>query len=262
MSGDNMSISNEQIAEHLQQISHLFLKAKEQWRSRAFSKVAGELRVMKKPIEITDGKVVDKIDGVGDAINDVIIQFVNTGTSEKMKKLRKLLPDEVIERFDAKTCKRKVNELLQPLTDAGIDWGYAGSMRRGQKTVRDVDVIVVLNDPDIERAIVEDTIAKAGLKADVRNGDTKIGVSIPVKSQGRSFTLDLNFAEPEYKGAYYLYFTGPKAMNIKMRADAKSRGMLLNQKGLFKGKKVIAQSTEREIFEALGMKYIEPEKRA
>ena len=255
-------ISNEAIADHLQQISHLFLKNKDQWRSRAFSKVAGELRIRQVPIEIVNGKIVDQIPGVGDAIRDVIIQFVDTGDSEKMKKLRKLLPNEVVERFDAKTCKRKVNELLKPLSDAGVDWGYAGSMRRGQKTVRDVDVIVCLNDEEKERELVAKVLADAGLEADVRNGQEKIGVSVPVRSQGRSFTLDLNFTVPESRGAYYLYFTGPKAFCIQQRAMAKARGLLLNQRGLFKGKKKLAGATEQEMFEALGLKYLEPEERA
>lgn len=257
---DQMSINNA-LADHLQLISHLFAKNKDQWRSRAFSKVAGEVRVFNKKVEIKDGKVIQKIPGVGEAINDVIVEFLTVGTSRKLVKLQKLLPNEVVEKFDAKTAKLKVGKLLKPLTTAKIDWGYAGSMRRGLKTVKDVDVIVCLKNEG-EREFIKKVLSDAGLAADVRNGEEKVGVSIPVKSQGRSITLDLNFTNPESRGAHYLYFTGPKAFNIAQRGYAKKKGLLLNQKGLFKGKKMIAGKTEEEIFKSLGQKFVKPEERA
>jgi len=257
-----MQVQSQPVADHLKQIAHLFLKDKEQYRSRAFSKVAGELEAYHKVIEIEDGKLVTTISGVGKAIKDVIEEYVAGGTSRKFEKLKEKLPNEVLERFDAKTCKVKVNKLLKPLTEAGVDWGYAGSMRRGSPTVKDVDVIVCLQDEEAERALVAQVIEQAGLSADVRAGHEKVGVSIPIKGQGRSFTLDLNFTYPESRGAMYLYFTGPKAFNINMRAEAKARKMRLNQNGLFKGSKKIAGETEEEMFEAMGWDYLGPGDRA
>jgi DNA polymerase/3'-5' exonuclease PolX len=49
-----------------------------------------------------------------------------------------------------------------------------------------------------------------------------------------------------------------------MRAEAKRKGMLLNEHGLFyskSGKKVLRSPSEEQIFEAVGMKYVEPENR-
>lgn len=256
--------TKEQITEHLQQIAYLFLKAKDPWRSRAFSNAAGMLRMRQGELTFENGKFMDEIAGVGSAIKDVIEQYNATGDSEKMKKLRKLLPNEVVERFNAKTAKQKVTKLLKELDEHGpIKWQFAGSLRRGLKTVKDVDVIVTLNQKKekSQKQIIRSLIEHAGLKVDVRDGNTKWGISIPVVSAGRSITLDLNFCYPENEGAYLLYFTGSKALNIDMRGLAKRRGMLLNDKGLFKGKKCIASKTEVEIFEALGMDYIEPEKR-
>lgn len=254
------TIQNEDLINHLQMIAHMFLKAKDQWRSRAFSKVAGELALCREPV-FQNGQLVRKIPGVGKAINDVIHEFAETGTSRKLEKLKEKLPNEVFERFDARVAKRKVSTLLKPLTEAGVDWGYAGSMRRGMSTVKDVDVIVCLND-ESERQIVYDTLAAAGLEADVRDGQEKIGVSIFIKSQGRAFTLDLNFCYPEYRGAMYLYFTGPKAFNISQRHIAKEKGLRLNQKGLWRDSERLAGRTEKEMFEALGMEYLEPNERA
>ena len=254
---------NQQVTDHLKQIAHLFLKKKDQWRSKAFSRVAGELEIRHRPLEFNNGKLVTKIAGAGASVTGVIEQFVATGTSNKLQELRAALPNEIFERFDAKTCKRKVNELLKPLTDAGIDWGFAGSMRRGSSTVKDVDVIITLKDEEKERALVSEVIANAGLTADIRNGQEKVGVSIPIKSQGRSFTLDLNFTYPESRGAMYLYFTGPKAFNIGQRGLAKRKGLRLNQRGLFREDGTcIASKTEEDMFQALGLEYIDPSKRA
>ena len=46
-----------------------------------------------------------------------------------------------------------------------------------------------------------------------------------------------------------------------MRTFAKKNGMKLNNKGLWKGPKLIASKKEEDIFRALGMKYVPPEKR-
>jgi len=250
------------IIDHLKLISHMFLKAKDQWRSRAFSKVAGELEIYRQPLTFKNGALCDKIPGVGKAIKDVIEEYVATGTSKKLEKLKKQLPNEVFERFDSKVCKRKVNQLLKPLTEANVDWGYAGSVRRGSSTCKDVDVIVCIKNEKKDRALVERTIKQAGLSADVRNGKEKVGISVPIKSQGRAFTLDLNFTSAEARGAMYLYFTGPKAFNIAQRAHAKAHGLLLNQKGVFKGKKCLASKTEEDMFMALGCDFIGVENRS
>ncbi len=64
-----------------------------------------------------------------------------------------------------------------------------------------------------------------------------------------------------------LYITGSKEFNIKMRAIAKNKGYLLNQKGLFKvnNNKVdnnsVIVKNEKEIFDILEMEYLLPRKR-
>ena len=62
-----------------------------------------------------------------------------------------------------------------------------------------------------------------------------------------------------------LYFTGSWEFNAAMRGYAKSKGFLLNQRGLFKirGKteRLIKVSSESEIFDILGLRYIEPQSR-
>lgn len=254
-------VTNEQIANHLQAVAYLFAKNKDQWRSRAYAQVAGWVRSRLYKLPLKNGKVTEKIPGAGEAITTTIEEFVKSGDSSKMKKLRKLFPVEVLERFEARTVKMRVAKILSSLRDEGIEWGFAGSMRRGLKHVRDCDVIVVLKDAEKEKEKIRRILASHYVKPDVRDGDKKWGITVPVKSAGRSFTLDLNFCTEENKGAYFLYFTGPKAFNISMRGMAKKKGLLLNEKGLFKGKKCVAAKSEAEIFQALGLPYMDPEER-
>ena len=76
--------------------------------------------------------------------------------------------------------------------------------------------------------------------------------------------LDIEFVEESELGSALLYFTGSKGTNVYMRSEAKRKGFLLNEHGLFDiktGRKVIDHPTEEEIFERLGIPYIPPERR-
>jgi DNA polymerase (family 10) len=48
---------------------------------------------------------------------------------------------------------------------------------------------------------------------------------------------------------------------MEMRHLAKEKGMMLNQKGLYKNGVLIPAKNEREIFRKLGMEYLPPEER-
>ncbi|HKB81463.1 MAG TPA: PHP domain-containing protein, partial [Thermoanaerobaculia bacterium] len=58
-----------------------------------------------------------------------------------------------------------------------------------------------------------------------------------------------------------LYFTGSKAHNIAVRRIAQAHELKLSEYGLFRGRKMIAGKTEKEIYEALGLSFIAPELR-
>jgi DNA polymerase/3'-5' exonuclease PolX len=66
-----------------------------------------------------------------------------------------------------------------------------------------------------------------------------------------------------YESYYFatLYFTGSKDFNKKMRQVAISKGFLLNEYGLWRNKKSIKVTSEKDIFDALGMEYLQPDKR-
>lgn len=245
---------------HLKLIVEMFYKAKEPFKAQAFNKVATQLGRFKS-LEMTDGKLVTKIPGVGDAIRDVIEQFTATGTSAKYKMLAEKVGAPVApDRQDAKVVKAVVEKLFKPLTIHCVDWSFAGSMRRGNETVKDIDIVICLAHDSRERSLVHRLLLEAGLKADVRDGQEKLGVTLPLPD-GNSITMDINFCTPANRGAMMLYLTGPASYNIDMRTTAKKMGLTLNQHGLFRGKQLIAAASENMICAELGLEYKKPEER-
>lgn len=77
----------------------------------------------------------------------------------------------------------------------------------------------------------------------------------------------IDFEYVPYESYYpaLLYFTGSGPFNQRMRQIAKLQGYLLNQNGLYKlkgTKKIrIKVNSEQDIFEVLGMEYLDPEMR-
>jgi len=57
------------------------------------------------------------------------------------------------------------------------------------------------------------------------------------------------------------YFTGSKEHNIAIRRLAIERGLKLNEYGVFRGKKMIAGKSEKDIYKILNIPFMEPELR-
>lgn len=95
-------------------------------------------------------------------------------------------------------------------------------------------------------------------------GDTKY---MGVCTGGTSFhRIDLRFVPMESYYPAILYFTGSQQFNVRMRQVALEKGYTLNEYGLHhvhvvqKGKKIVVHS-EKEIFDILGIVYLEPYER-
>jgi DNA polymerase (family 10) len=129
----------------------------------------------------------------------------------------------------------------------------AGSLRRRQDTVGDIDILVIsarpqkIMDSFVKAPPVKDILAKGPTKSSVR---TKSGVQV-----------DCRVVEERSFGAALLYFTGSKNFNIKLRQIVIRKGLKLNEYGLFRNDKYLVGRTEEEMFKALGLSYIEPELR-
>ncbi|HNX81594.1 MAG TPA: DNA polymerase/3'-5' exonuclease PolX [Candidatus Omnitrophota bacterium] len=129
----------------------------------------------------------------------------------------------------------------------------AGSLRRAEDTVGDIDMLVV----SAHAQDVMDTFVRLPAVTQVQaHGSTKSSVRIADGTQ-----VDCRVVEVESFGAALVYFTGSKNFNIKIRHLAIQAGLKVNEYGVFRGEKRIAGKTEKDVFRALGLPYIEPELR-
>jgi DNA polymerase (family 10) len=73
--------------------------------------------------------------------------------------------------------------------------------------------------------------------------------------------VDLRVLPQVSYGAALHYFTGSKSHNIAVRRLAVKKRLKINEYGVFKNEKRIAGKTEKEVFDTVGLAFIEPELR-
>jgi DNA polymerase (family 10) len=73
--------------------------------------------------------------------------------------------------------------------------------------------------------------------------------------------VDVRLIDPSGFGAAWMYFTGSKDHNVRMRERAIEQGLSLNEYALTKDGKAVAGATEQEVFEKLGLAWVPPELR-
>ncbi|OGZ97741.1 MAG: DNA polymerase III [Candidatus Sungbacteria bacterium RIFCSPLOWO2_02_FULL_54_10] len=129
----------------------------------------------------------------------------------------------------------------------------AGSIRRRKETVGDIDILVASAKP---KRVTERFLALPQIAHVYGSGDTKTNVRLK-----NGLDCDLRVVPPISWGAAFQYFTGSKDHNVALREVAIKKGYKLNEYGLFKDQKMIVGKTEKEIYKALGLPYIEPELR-
>ncbi|TSC90296.1 MAG: DNA polymerase X family [Parcubacteria group bacterium Gr01-1014_2] len=138
----------------------------------------------------------------------------------------------------------------------------AGSVRRMQETVGDLDILVISKEPE---KVMDYFVKMPEVVHVYTKGLTKTNVRLK-----NGMDADLRVLEPKSFGAALQYFTGDKYHNIAVREIAMKKGYKLSEYGLFsakggsagggKGKwKLIAGKTEEEIYEKLGLEWIPPE---
>ncbi len=128
-----------------------------------------------------------------------------------------------------------------------------GSLRRGQETIGDIDILVVSSKPEK----IMDAFTKLDLVKNIlAKGETKSSVIMQNNMQA-----DLRVVEEKSFGAAAHYFTGSKGHNIHLRQLALKKGLKVSEYGIFKGNKQIGGRTEEEMFKEFGLQYIPPELR-
>ncbi len=129
----------------------------------------------------------------------------------------------------------------------------AGSFRRCEETVGDIDILVTGKD---NKKIMEYFEKQSYVDKTLAKGDTKTSILTRDGLQ-----VDLRVVAPSQFGSALQYFTGSKMHNVHLRTFAKNRGFKLSEYGFFKGEKLVGSKTEEECYGSLGMQYVPPELR-
>ena len=129
-----------------------------------------------------------------------------------------------------------------------------GSLRRGCETCGDIDLLA----SGAPQSIMDHFVEYTPVERVLGHGDTKSSLLV----RG-GFQVDLRLVAPDSRGAAMQYFTGSKAHNIALRDRAMSRGLKLNEYGLFRSADDtrIASEREEDIYAALDLDWVPPELR-
>lgn len=135
----------------------------------------------------------------------------------------------------------------------------AGSYRRGEETVGDIDILVTgpkMKDQKVVDSIMKYFVELPFVERILGQGDTKSSI---ITNDG--LQVDLRVVEEHEFGSALQYFTGSKAHNVHLRNIAKTHDLKLNEYGVFRGEKLVASQTEEDCYKSLGLSYIPPEMR-
>ncbi|MCX8193974.1 MAG: helix-hairpin-helix domain-containing protein [Candidatus Pacearchaeota archaeon] len=185
---------------------------------------------------------VAKLPGFGEKSERSIIESLKM-KKEKRRPLKEVLPiaNGIIEQL-------KKSRLVKQIS-------VAGSIRRKKETVRDIDILVTTKNPE---KVMDIFTSLPEVSKILAKGPTK---STVILKQG--IQADVRVVPEESYGAALMYFTGSKEHNIKIREIAMKKGFKLSEYGLFDRTtgKLVASRTEEEIYNKLGLNYIDPTKR-
>ncbi len=147
---------------------------------------------------------------------------------------------------------------LTALAGEGAHIQLAGSVRRQADSVKDIDIVATTTRvggpqilakslarlPEIESS---SAAGKAGARARTHSG----------------VNVDLRIAKPAQLGNLLQHFTGSGTHNAALREAAVRRGLHVSEYGILDDATGITHTcaTEQEVYERLGMAYIEPELR-
>jgi DNA polymerase (family 10) len=131
----------------------------------------------------------------------------------------------------------------------------AGSLRRAEPTVGDIDIICTSDEPD---AVIKAFATFSRAQAVVAEGSTKGSIWLETGLQ-----IDLRVLPAHLFGNLLQHFTGSREHNIQLREMAVRKSLRVSENGILNletGDNITC-TTEEEVYTTLGLAYIPPEMR-
>jgi DNA polymerase (family X) len=268
------------------------------YRAKAYSRAADSLLTLAEPLDtLVAEDRLQEIPGIGDAISDIIKKLHRTGTHPSLESMRKEIPAGVLEMLAIPGLRPdkvlKIYEKLKLTSLAGLEEAARAGTIQATKGLGASLQTKILTNIDIAKngerplhmhrakALLENAVkslqraqpnlAKVIIAGDLRRGCELIGdlalVAQADTLENRPTTLTssgdlkVHLTDSKHFGAGLLYATGSAPHLEALKALAKSKGLRLDKRGLWRGRKLVASKTESDIYKHLGLSYIEPELR-
>lgn len=164
------------------------------------------------------------------------------------------------ERVAVSTAMSIAQDLKKTLEESGLCGAIeiAGSLRRRKETIGDIDLLATSGNPE---KVMDLFCTLPSVDRVLAKGTTKSSVHLSV-----GLDADLRVVDENVFGAALHYFTGSKEHNIHVRRLGIEKGFTISEYGVYEGtaeKKgtLLASKTEKDVYKAVGLPYIEPELR-
>lgn len=189
---------------------------------------------------------VEKLSGFGQkTVANILAAIEEKGTRPERLSIAIMMP-----------IAEKIAQFLE--TIESIDrFSLAGSLRRFQETIKDIDFIIATEHP---KDVGERLITMENVKKVIAKGDTKVSVEI---RDTYDIHVDFRIVTSEQFATTLHHFTGSKEHNIAMRRLAKRQDEKISEYGVESEQTETIQTfaSEEAFFNHFGLHYIPPELR-
>jgi DNA polymerase beta len=223
-----------------------------------------------------------QIHGIGPAKAKSLVDDHNIKSIEELEGKQELLNDKqkiglkYVYDFQERIPRKEMNihcallgKCIKEIDD-NFDFEITGSYRRMASSSGDIDILITHTDePDnVEQLFkkVIQTLKNKGYITDVlAEGGKKCLAVCKLKRYKRYRRIDLLYTSRKEYPFAVLYFTGDASFNVAMRAYCMTKGLSLSEHGIKDDKTGelmdIGAKTEKDIFEYVGLEYVEPKDR-
>ena len=189
-------------------------------------------------------KKIQKLSGLGEKTEETILEAIKK--REEKGEQKRILYSRAEEIVKPLVEYLKALEAIDQVT-------IAGSYRRRKSTIGDLDILVCGTDSEKIMKYFNDY---EDVNQVLLSGETKSSVLL-----NDGIQVDLRLVKKENYGSALQYFTGSKEHSVKLRKTSKEQGLKINEYGIFDGDERSGGAEEKDMYEILGLPYIEPELR-
>ncbi|MDR6306523.1 DNA polymerase (family 10) [Nitrobacter vulgaris] len=291
MPGNN----SQTVANLLREYAHRSaLRGANPYGTRAYLRAADSLTALSQPLAriIAAGTLTD-IRGIGKSIADIVTKLHATGSHPSLEKLRKEVPAGVLELFAVPGLRPdKIMKLYQTLGVSSLAELEAAAKQDRIRPVKGLGASLqtkILQNLAITcsgetqlhlhkaASLLEHALAavkrdhpeylRVEIAGDFRRGCELVS-NLALVAQGKSAVPEeessgfrIIVSDKKHFGARLLNATGSAAHIERLGELASKEGFELKSDGLYRGTKLVASASEADIYEALGLQFIEPELR-